>query len=439
MTYWIPHISPRLTVILVCFLMIAVFSSRVSGKEAQLPQEKLSKILNRHAAWLNSIHLEEFGENSPADIPVVEKILWNWDKFIQNIGDSRVASLAKSDLSHRDLRNASLAFADLRNANLANAQLQGANLVGARLENANLISADMTGAMLIGANLAGARLDHAILRHINELKWAQPSIHTLFEDTRLWNTDLRGANLAYAVLRDAYIHNALLGDGLSLYSADMEGVSFSPRISSLPNPQAFQFTHNLWKMDYWGSSLPALSAIFHGLKDAGDRENAVQVLYVINKARGNGLERLLRGVFFDLTCRYGMSSARPIIILLLLVLVFGAIYSFALRDRPKSRAGIWLVWPNDRVEKDLGQDIPERIIAKTLWQRTWISVYFSIISAFQLGWRELNIGGWISRCQSREYILRGTGWVRAVSGIQAIVSVYLLALSVLSYFGYPFE
>jgi hypothetical protein len=67
------------------------------------------------------------------------------------------------------------------------------------------------------------------------------------------------------------------------------------------------------------------------------------------------------------------------------------------------------------------------------------SLYFSLLSAFHLGWREFNVGTWIARVQSREYTLRATGWVRTVSGIQSLLSVYLLAVWVLTYFGRPFE
>jgi hypothetical protein len=68
-----------------------------------------------------------------------------------------------------------------------------------------------------------------------------------------------------------------------------------------------------------------------------------------------------------------------------------------------------------------------------------IGLYFSFLSTFYLGWRELNIGTWIARVQRREYNLRATGWVRTVSGTQSLLSVYLLALWVLTYFGRPFE
>jgi len=66
-------------------------------------------------------------------------------------------------------------------------------------------------------------------------------------------------------------------------------------------------------------------------------------------------------------------------------------------------------------------------------------VYFSILSAFHIGWRDLNVGTWMTRLQPREYTLRATGWVRIVSAGQSLLSVYFLALWVLTYFGRPFE
>ena len=72
-------------------------------------------------------------------------------------------------------------------------------------------------------------------------------------------------------------------------------------------------------------------------------------------------------------------------------------------------------------------------------RRLRLSIYLSFLSAFHIGWREFNVGTWITRLQPREYILRAKGWVRSLSGLQALISVYLLALAVLSYFGCPFE
>jgi len=61
-----------------------------------------------------------------------------------------------------------------------------------------------------------------------------------------------------------------------------------------------------------------------------------------------------------------------------------------------------------------------------------LGLYMSVLSAFHIGWRDLNVGTWIARMQPREYTLRPTGWVRVVSGVQSLISVYLVALWVLT-------
>jgi hypothetical protein len=55
-----------------------------------------------------------------------------------------------------------------------------------------------------------------------------------------------------------------------------------------------------------------------------------------------------------------------------------------------------------------------------------ISMYFSLLSASRVGVRDINVGSWIARLQSREYLLYGTGWVRTIAGIQSLFSVYKL-------------
>ena len=67
------------------------------------------------------------------------------------------------------------------------------------------------------------------------------------------------------------------------------------------------------------------------------------------------------------------------------------------------------------------------------------ALFFSVLSAFHIGWRELSVESWIARLNPYEYTLKATGWARTVSGIQSLISVYLLALAVLTYFGRPFE
>jgi hypothetical protein len=161
-------------------------------------------------------------------------------------------------------------------------------------------------------------------------------------------------------------------------------------------------------------------------------------------------------VWFELPSGYGMVPSRALAGLGLLITLFSVLYMVAVTTR--GPAGIWMVWLPDRVHKAESEANPVRVTSTWLFSplRMWkagrmrrglacglsvllIGLYFSVLSAFSLGWRELNVGTWIARLQSREYVLRATGWVRTVSGIQSLLSVYLLALWVLTYFGRPFE
>ena len=68
-----------------------------------------------------------------------------------------------------------------------------------------------------------------------------------------------------------------------------------------------------------------------------------------------------------------------------------------------------------------------------------LGIYFSLVSAFSLGWKELNVGNWITRIQKKEYTLKPTGWVRTLAGIQSLISAFLLALWAFLYVGSIFE
>lgn len=64
---------------------------------------------------------------------------------------------------------------------------------------------------------------------------------------------------------------------------------------------------------------------------------------------------------------------------------------------------------------------------------------FSLLSAFNVGFRDINFGRWLHLLTKKsEYDLKAVGWARTVSGFQSLLSVYLIALWVLTYFGRPF-
>jgi hypothetical protein len=59
-------------------------------------------------------------------------------------------------------------------------------------------------------------------------------------------------------------------------------------------------------------------------------------------------------------------------------------------------------------------------------------------AAVNIGFQQFTPGDWVRRLQGHEYTLQSVGWVRTVAGAQALISVYLLAMWVLTQFGRPF-
>ncbi len=64
---------------------------------------------------------------------------------------------------------------------------------------------------------------------------------------------------------------------------------------------------------------------------------------------------------------------------------------------------------------------------------------FSPMTTFNNGFGDINFGRWLRLLAKREYDIKAVGWARTAAGFQSLISVYLIALWVLTYFGRPFE
>lgn len=315
------------------------------------------------------------------------------------------------------------------NAGLVNADLRGANLAYANLRGALLTRSDLSGAVLEGADLTGANLQGA---------------------------NLEGAILFRTVLTDAKLENARLA-----------GAQFEPR--GQPASEwlvALNGVSRVWFCEDEEGAMVRLRALF---RDGGLRALEREATFAIERHRTayalarwdpnleNSCGRLrqdrwaaLEGTFrlllFEWTSGYGLAYGRPILILLGLVLIFAVVYLPVLLITPAGpdSSGIYRIWPAGRItQSGAAPAAAEDVIVERLSPRglpaLGLALYFSLLSAFHLGWRDLNVGSWLARLQPRDYALRGQGWVRVVSGVQSLISVYLLALWVLTYFGRPFE
>jgi uncharacterized protein YjbI with pentapeptide repeats len=412
-----------------------------------------------------------------------------------------LADFCNADLRNADLKGAFLPFANFENADLGGADLHGANLERSRFDGANLREANLIKASVhirprnskpdywdefteiadhtffSGANLQFAKLNGADLRGAG------------FVRADLSGADLAEADLRGAILRRANLSNANL-EGTDLRLAKLWQAQFKlPDGKSLPKFTAFSGTElDSINIAY---DLPTMQA-FHELREnlyrAAMYKQEREITTGIQRAYSSDVdepERTIRYMAFDLTCEYGSSPFYPIVLLLWGVVAFTPIYALALFTpiphrssspalqllvrimkfahrcppviagflfviggllrlllmcfrKARRRGGIWRIWVADRLTDVSYPNSPKPTERLTSGRFASYAFYFSLLSAFQIGWRELNLGNWVVRMQPREYILRPTGWVRLVSGLQSLLSVYLLALAMLSYFGRPF-
>ncbi|MCG8538146.1 MAG: pentapeptide repeat-containing protein [Pseudomonadales bacterium] len=364
------------------------------------------------------------------------------------------ANLRGANLSGANFNEAFLSYANLKEANLSGAFLVDAHVNSANLSRANLSKAFLAGAFVSWSDLSGANLREAVL------------VGVLLVETNLSGADLSGADLSGANLRGAIWNVSGLPSsekvahsyGLeSLRYADAEAVvslraNFKERsanlndvawnVSGLPSSEIVVYSYSLEAPR--NADAKALFNLRAKFKENGFRNQERQITYAINHGklwRDEGLLSIIgdtiQYILFDLTTAWGLKPYRAIFALFIFIPVFSVFYIVALRIHQSD--GIWQIWDENRVRTDIGRNYPLRLYRPSILQAIPLAFYFSILSAFHIGWRDFNVGNWISRLQSREYGLRATGWVRSVSGIQSLLSVYLLAMFILTHFGRPFE
>ena len=243
----------------------------------------------------------------------------------------------------------------------------------------------------------------------------------------------------FSILSNASIKN------LDLSEYDLSGIDFSKLVLINAN-----FSHSIFQPQKVGVNIllgaRGLSSIKFNRFDkivklrnearqAGFRYQARQLTAALRKKRfysESFSERFFENLLINYPTDYGANPWRSLKIFGVCILIFSIPYIITLET--PGRDGIWKVWGDERARRDLGEQKPERIKLRGLPVLMY-GFYFSILSAFHIGWRDLNVGSWIARMQPREYTLKATGWVRIISGVQSLISIYLLVIWFLSYFG----
>lgn len=355
------------------------------------------------------------------------------------------ANLSGADLSGAELNGADLGHAHLEGTNLSTANLKGANLGFAQLDKANLGYAHLE-----GASLVSAELPHALLS----------------------NTWLAGSDLTDADLREAGLYNSHFDLSTDLQRTRLAYSEFEPQ--DMPDIVKMEGTDPDLRFLKFTYDRTALTKLRRAFRESGQRTQEMHVTYAIMKASeptcvwpfkvGKSassprapLEEMSSCAVYvfdkaiDATFRYGSDPLRPLIVFLAITIVCAFGYA-AIIETPEKSA-ICRVRVREyrdssvRLESEVKprrireQDPVRWFIAylKRSWRVCNTAFFFSLMSAFNLGIKDFDLGRWIRMLSRREFDLRPKGWARTISGIQSLVALMFLALFVYSVFGHPFS
>lgn len=407
---------------------------------------ELDSLLSQHKKWLDT--KEKEGKQANLNGAIL-------------IG----AQLQKADLSEAELEKAVLDNANLSEAQLLGAHLESSQIVGTQLQRADLSWAHLHAAQLSGSNLHGATFGGEA--DLSEARFVDSDLSeahfekAILSGAHLEQSNLKGANLSWARLNGANLSRAdltgawLFGTDLSgadLRDANLHKVIYEPAKS--PSMDGIAWAKGLASLTWTSNSQPVVT-LRKSLVDAGFKRQAQLLNAAIHRHDQSPLERFL----FDWTCEWGANWLRPLELVGLLSAVCTFVYWIGMHFHRKS--GLYLAATGERITTSKGKErvfrinvTPAKTVSKPKAKTTWRSLrnrlsqesralgtafLFSLMSVFNIGVQWLDVGRWIRMLQPRQFDIRARGWMRTVSGIQSLIGVALLALSLLSYFGHPFE
>ena len=367
------------------------------------------------------------------------------------LGEGARLSLEGANLSGLKLANAHLDCARLDSANLSSSKIENCTMKFVSLRAANLAGAQVTPPSLWGANLAQADLRSAGLSGVE-------APNSSFVKANLDQADISNSVLSYAKLFGASMYHTNISDA-DFSKADLSCVRYES-VGGLPDIPAISQADGLRRLKYEldPGSLIALRSAF---AERGFRQQEREVICAIQRHDQGWLETIL----FDWPSEWGSNLSRPWEILVFLWIVSAAWYYISVLG--ESEAGIRIIVPmtperfrgeighNEVTPKCHGSTQSEALVrrsddcfwlyAGTTFSRIpwflrliWWAFFYSTMSTFNIGFRDINFGRWLRLLTRKEFDLQAFGWTRLIAGLQALISVYLVALWALSFAGTPF-
>lgn len=428
----------------------------------------LTEILQSHARWVES----KGSVGKMADLAganLTEADLTDTDLSGAMLGG---VILARANLTRTNFTRANMALADLREAKIYNTFFTGTNLQLARFDNAlvtnaNFVDARVTNAHMSFLDLSGQDLSNWNLSMAYLL--GTNFTNARLDKTNLIGTDLTGTSLKGAVLKDTYLLDA------AMEGADLHGARFEIDRDSFPKIGNLARAKNLEYLTYTDDS-EALARLQQLFKEAGNRDRERRITYALMKRRSgimweqhNYFEYFVNRILFDLPSQFGMNPGRVLLIVLFIFLLSSGFYRLFIHYSKDSGLAVitplgdngplWLLGYLDGSRTTAvdgsGKKQRHNIRSKPLPPGGFLSrlgsamvrecalyrvaLFFSLMSTFNIKFRDVDFGRWLKLLTTKEYDLVATGWARTIAGLQALLSVYFIALLLVTYFGRPFE
>jgi len=205
---------------------------------------------------------------------------------------------------------------------------------------------------------------------------------------------------------------------------------------------------------FLGADEAGLHSVRNELRANGCRELERAVTRAIEYDRTQLLElwqlRAIRRLLFDFTCAYGAQPTRP---LALIVWVWGlATLCYAGCVVFLGDSGLLLTVVRAR-RRSVGRPLVTSVRLRFVPRRKRhcrlarplgviatlaTAAAFSLHCAVTLKFQWFDAGQWLRMLQKREYSVVPYGWARTLSGVQSLLSLYLVAMWLISTFGRPF-
>jgi hypothetical protein len=326
----------------------------------------------------------------------------------------------------------------------------------------HLNHANLTGTFLQGADLSDADVTAAVMNYAFYEPSEPPPTSSVARAVGLWTlrwerTDFdelaKTGNPSFperwliflAAFHQEPVKERSIWNSLGLFLLEMFGNFENIQRSNVASPSL------IGTLKPSQQDLYPLLDLRHKLSDAGYQDAELEV----NLAYHRHVQSTLGMMAFDWTCEYGAEPLRPLFIALALaffaILLYWIGFRYQLGTRllqveklAETETATPITVHLSRTAKASQHKIPRAFaqISENLREELCLLkcvTFFSLISVVNLGFDGLDFGRWVRMLFWRDYDLKAEGWLRTISGVQSLIGPSLLALSLLGFFGHPFN